>query len=80
MFEINEDIIKVCKDAFYNFIGNGLYIGLFLMSILYVISYTKKSDNKGNKIRLILGLYCLIVLVLNLTPFFANFIIKIFAP
>lgn len=73
----NEDIIKVCEGAFSNFKGTGLYIGLFLMSILYVIICMKKEDRKENKIRIVLGIYCLIILILNLSPFFANFITSI---
>jgi len=77
MFEINEEAIEACKGAFTNFIGTGLYIGLFFMSILYVISYMKKEDKKEHKIKIILGVYCIIVLILNLNPLFAKFMISL---
>ena len=74
MFEVNEKTIYVCKDAFSKFIGNGLYVGLFLISILYVISYMKNNDNKEKKIKIILGIYCIIVFILNLNPVFTKWI------
>ena len=77
MFEVNEEVINICKEAFTRFIGNGLYVGLFFMSILYIIVNMQKEDKKENKIRIVLCVYSIIVLILNLSPVFAKWIINI---
>lgn len=76
MFEINEETINVCKEAFQRFVGSGMYVGLFLISVLYIVSYMKSTDKKEKKIKLIFGIYSIIVLILNLNPFFVRFLTK----
>lgn len=80
-----ENIAKVNKDAFLKTVGTGWYVGLFLVCILFIFIYLKKkmSKDKANKehyLRLILifGVYSVIVLLLNLNPFFVNLYVKLF--
>ena len=77
MFEVSKKTVEVCQEAFTRFVGTGLYIGLFLMSILYVISFMKKNDKKQRKIKIILGFYSIIIFILNLFPVFTKFITTI---
>lgn len=74
MFEVNDTVISVCKEAYERFVGNGLYIGIFFISILYLISNMRKENNKERKIKLILGIYSIIVLIINLTPIWTSFL------
>jgi hypothetical protein len=77
MLEIDENTSYVCKQSFERFVGTGLYVGLFLMSILYVINHIKKENNKENKIKIILGIYSIIILALNINPVFTKLMIKV---
>ena len=77
MFEVEENTINVCNEAFQRFVGSGVYVGLFFISILYIISYLKSNDKKDKNIKLIFAIYCVIVLILNLNPRFTKFIITI---
>ncbi|MBR2289490.1 MAG: hypothetical protein IJ867_02515 [Clostridia bacterium] len=77
MWKVDENIINVCERAFQTFIGNGLYIGLFLMAIVYIISFMKSSDRKERKIKFALGIYSVVVLILNLNPLFTKFITSV---
>jgi hypothetical protein len=77
MLKIDELTSSVCKDAFEKFVGTGLYIGLFLISILYILFALKKESSKEKKIKIVLGVYSIIVLAMNLNPIFTKFMIKI---
>ena len=76
MFEVDYQTKEICNDAFIKFVGTGLYIGLFFMSILYIIYNMKRSDNKENKIKIVFGFFSIIILVLNLNPIFTIFLTK----
>ena len=77
MFKIDESIKMVCSEAFTRFIGSGLYVGLFFIAIVYVISNMRKTDDKENRIKIVIGVYSIIILILNLSPFFTKFITSI---
>lgn len=76
MFEVTDNVINVCKEAYDRFVGNGLYIGIFFISILYLIS-NMKHDNKERKIRATLGIFSIIILILNLTPIWTSFLTNV---
>lgn len=77
MFNINEETIQICKEAFSRFVGTGVYVGLFFVAILYIIDFLDKKDNKESRIKVVLGVYCIIILILNICPFFAKFITEV---
>ena len=62
MFGIDNTNIKVCKEAFARFVGTGLYVHLFIISIIYVIVLIRRTDAKDRNIKFIFGIYSIIVL------------------
>jgi hypothetical protein len=76
MFEIDENTITILKEAYERFIGTGLYVGLFLISIVYIIANVKKPST-NSRVKIALGIFSIIILVLNLNPIFTKILIKI---
>lgn len=77
MFKVDYTTINVCKMAYKSFVGDGLYIGLFFIAILYFVMYMKIKDKKDLKIKIIFGIYSIIILFLNLNPLFTKLIINL---
>lgn len=70
MFKEN---IEIIKNTFQEFIGQGMYILLFLIALLYIYV---KEDNKKNKAFLLYG--SIIILFITLNPIFNKVVGKIF--
>ena len=71
----SETVFNYITEAYERAVGTGLYFGMFVIAILYIIFVLKNDEHDRAKI--IFGLYSIIILVLNLNPIFANFSIKI---
>lgn len=70
MFKEN---IEIIKNTFLEFQGTGMYIALFLVSLLYI--YLKE---KNNKVKNFLVFYPLVVLLVTLNPIFNKIVSPIF--
>jgi hypothetical protein len=76
MFEFDESTITTLKEAYERFTGTGLYVGLFFISIVYIIANVKKQSS-NSRVKIALGVFSIIILALNLNPIFAKILIKI---
>ena len=75
MSEETKNFIKIAYDSF---VGNGMYISVFLVSVLYVLNIVNKKDIKHEKtIKACLGYYSIFAFVLVITPIFANLMIEV---
>lgn len=75
MSEETNNFIKIAYDSF---VGNGMYISIFLVSVLYVLNIVNKKDIKHEKkIKASLGYYSIVAFILVITPIFANLMIEV---
>ena len=74
MLKISDEIITVCEEAYTRFVGNGVYIGLFFLAILYLFVNMKKEDKKESKIKIVFGVYSILILIINLNHFWTKFL------
>lgn len=75
---MSEETNEFIKLAYERFVGNGMYISIFLVSVLYVLNIVNKKDIKHEKkIKATLGYYAIIVFILIITPIFANAMIEV---
>lgn len=75
---ISEETNEFIKLAYERFVGNGMYISIFIVSVLYVLNIVNKKDIKHEKkIKATLGYYSIIVFILIITPIFANVMVEV---
>lgn len=68
-----EESIEIIKNSFLQYKGNGMYLALFLLGMLYI--YLREKDKK---MRLLFLYFPLTVLVVTLNPIFNKVVGKIF--
>ena len=75
---MNEETKEFINLAYERFVGNGMYISIFLLSVLYILNIVNKKDIKHEKkIKASMGYYSIIVFILIITPIFANVMIEV---
>ena len=70
----NENILDCMNEAYTRAVGTGLYFGMFVLIVIFIILEAKKEEK--SRIKLVFGIYSIIILLLNLNPIFTNFSIK----
>ncbi len=74
-FSFTEEIFGHINEAYTRALGTGLYLGMFFLAVIFVILEAKKEEK--NRIKLVFGIYSIIVLLLALNPIFANISIAV---
>ena len=74
-FSFTEEIFGYINEAYTRALGTGLYLGMFFLAVIFVILEAKKEEK--NRIKLVFGIYSIIVLLLALNPIFANISIAV---
>lgn len=74
-FSFTEEIFGYINEAYTRALGTGLYLGMFFLGVIFVILEAKKEEK--NRIKLVFGIYSIIVLLLALNPIFANISIAV---
>jgi len=64
MFDIDEFTIKTMINAYDSFKGTGLYVLLFIASIIFVLFNKKIKKN----VKVVLGVFSVIVFIITLNP------------
>lgn len=71
----SEDILNYIDEAYTRALGTGLYLGMFILAVILIIFELKKEEK--SRIKLVFGIYSIIILLLNFNPIFANISIKV---
>lgn len=75
--EAINNLLELIDESYERFIGTGMYFPLFLISIIYVLCFLKKGDEKNKKIKILLGIFPIIILLLNINPIFAKLMVEV---
>lgn len=71
----SEGTLNYIEEAYTRALGTGLYLGMFILAIIFIVLEFKKEEK--SRIKIVLGIYSIIILLLNFNPFFANISIKV---
>ena len=69
----DEKTIKTMIEAYTRFEGTGLYVLLFIASIIFILFNKKIKKN----VKIVFGVFSIIIFIINLNPIFAKIYIKI---
>ena len=70
---VDEKTINTMLEAYKSFKGTGLYLLLFIASIIFVLFNKKIKKN----VKIVFGVFSIIIFIINLNPIFAKIYIKI---
>lgn len=73
MFDIDEFTINTMINAYDSFKGTGLYVLLFIASIIFVLFNKKIKKN----VKVVFGIFSVIIFIINLNPIFTKIYVKI---
>ena len=73
MFDIDEFTINTMINAYDSFKGTGLYVLLFIASIIFVLFNKKIKKN----VKVVLGVFSVIIFIITLNPIFTKIYVKV---
>ena len=74
-FSFTKEIFGYINEAYTRALGTGLYLGMFFLAVIFIVLEAKKEEK--NRVKLVFGIYSIIVLLLAINPIFANISIAV---
>lgn len=71
----SEGTLNYIEEAYTRALGTGLYLGMFILAIIFIVLELKKEEK--SRIKIVFGIYSIIILLLNFNPLFANISIRV---
>lgn len=71
----SEGTLNYIEEAYTRALGTGLYLGMFILAIIFIVLEFKKEEK--SRIKIVFGIYSIIILLLNFNPLFANISIRV---